>query len=72
MNSWLGGFESILKRMKPGNFNWFLHTMLFYHTRNVLEKAKQKKKKEDDGDDDDDDGDDGDDGDNGDDGDGDV
>jgi hypothetical protein len=28
--------------MKPMNFNWFLHTILFYHTRNVLEKAKQK------------------------------
>jgi hypothetical protein len=52
LNSWLGGFESILKRMKPGNFNWFLHTMLFYHTRNVLKKAKQK---DDDDDDDDDD-----------------
>ncbi|KAF8871465.1 hypothetical protein BD779DRAFT_1613941 [Infundibulicybe gibba] len=25
LNSWLGGFESILKRMTPGNFNWFLH-----------------------------------------------
>ena len=59
LNSWLGGFESILKRMKPGNFNWFLHTMLFYHTRNVL--AKQKKKKEKDDDDDSDDSDDGDD-----------
>ena len=52
LNSWLGGFESILKCMKPGNFNWFLHTMLFYHTRNVLEKAKQKKKSENDDDDD--------------------
>ena len=42
--------------MKPGNFNWFLHTMLFYHTRNVL--AKQEKKKENNNDDDDDDDDD--------------
>ena len=23
LNSWLGGYESILKRMTPGNFNWF-------------------------------------------------
>ena len=38
--------------MKPGNFNWFLHTMLFYHTRNVLEKAKQKKMNKNDDDDD--------------------
>ena len=44
LNSWLGGFESILKRMKPGNFNWFLHTMLFYHTQQVLAKAEEKKK----------------------------
>ena len=58
LNSWLGGFESILKRMKPGNFNWFLHTMLFYHTRNVLKRAKEKKKKENDDNDDDDDDDD--------------
>ena len=45
LNSWLGGFELILKRMKPGNFNWFLHTMLFYHTRHILEKAIRKKNK---------------------------
>ena len=38
LNSWLGGFELILKHMKSGNFNWFLNTMLFYHTRHVLEK----------------------------------
>ena len=29
LNSWLSGFESILKQMKIGNFDWFLHTMLF-------------------------------------------
>jgi hypothetical protein len=46
LNSWLGGFESILKRMVPGNFNWFLHTMLFYHTRYVLEKQERKRKNE--------------------------
>ena len=45
LNSWLGGFESILKRMKPGNFNWFLHTMLFYHTQKVLSKAEEKMKR---------------------------
>ena len=43
LNAWLGGFESILKRMTPGNFDWFLHTMLFYHTQHVLEKQKEKK-----------------------------
>lgn len=41
MNSWLGGFESILKRMKTGNFDWFLHAMLFYHTQHVIQKQKQ-------------------------------
>jgi hypothetical protein len=44
VNAWLGGFESILKRMKPGNFNWFLHTMLFYHTKHVITQQKQKAK----------------------------
>ncbi|TFK38839.1 hypothetical protein BDQ12DRAFT_605108 [Crucibulum laeve] len=38
LNAWLGGFESILKRMTPSNFNWFLHTVLFYHTVHVIEK----------------------------------
>lgn len=27
LNAWLGGFESILKRMTPGNFSWFLHVI---------------------------------------------
>ena len=47
LNAWLGGFDSILKRMVPGNFNWFLHTMLFYHTRYVLEKQNRRRKNED-------------------------
>lgn len=38
LNSWIGGFESILKRMTPGKFNWFLHTMLFLQTQYVLNK----------------------------------
>ena len=29
--------------MVPGNFDWFLHTMLFYHTRHVIEKQNSKK-----------------------------
>jgi len=28
--------------MAVGNFNWFLHTMLFVHTERVIEKKKQK------------------------------
>jgi hypothetical protein len=30
--------------MVPGNFNWFLHTMLFYHTRYVLEKQDRRRR----------------------------
>ena len=66
LNGWIGGFDSILKRMTIDNFNWFLHVMLFYHTQNVLEKIKEKEEKtrnginnnnENDSDDDDGDGD---------------
>jgi len=42
LNAWIGGFELILRRMTVGNFNWFLHSMLFYHTQMVLEKQQQK------------------------------
>jgi len=60
LNGWIGGFESILERMTIDNFNWFLHVMLFYHTRNVLDKIKEreekKKKNQEFSDDDDDDG----------------
>jgi hypothetical protein len=48
LNAWLGGYQSILKRMTPGNFNWFLHSMLFYHTKHVLLKQKVQKKREED------------------------
>jgi hypothetical protein len=37
LNSWLGGFESILKGMTISNFNWFLHAMLFCHTKYVID-----------------------------------
>jgi hypothetical protein len=40
--------------MTPGNFNWFLHSMLFYHTQYVLEKQKKKEVNEQNNDDDDD------------------
>ncbi|KAF8995259.1 hypothetical protein BDQ17DRAFT_1392279 [Cyathus striatus] len=33
INSWLGGFESIMKHMTPSNFNWFIHSIIFYHTQ---------------------------------------
>ena len=38
INDWIGGFEFILKKMTPSNFNWFLHSMLFYHTQHVINK----------------------------------
>jgi hypothetical protein len=41
LNGWIGGFDSILKRMTQTNFNWFLHVMLFYHTQNVLNKQAE-------------------------------
>ena len=43
LNAWLGGYQSILKHMTPGNFNWFLHAMLFYHTKYVIRKQTIKK-----------------------------
>jgi len=46
LNSWLGGYESILKRTTPGNFDWFLHAMIYYHTKHVLRKQDIKRKTE--------------------------
>ncbi|PPQ86498.1 hypothetical protein CVT26_008260, partial [Gymnopilus dilepis] len=43
LNAWLGGFESILKRMTPGNFDWFLHVILLYHTIQVIQKQERKQ-----------------------------
>jgi hypothetical protein len=31
--------------MTPQNFNWFLHTMLFYHTRNVIKNQVNRARK---------------------------
>ena len=47
LNAWLGGFETILRKMTVGNFDWFLHTMLFYHTQMILEKQKKRSLKDD-------------------------
>ena len=46
LDAWLGGFELILKRMTSENFNWFLHTMLFYHTMQILRKQSNKRQNE--------------------------
>jgi hypothetical protein len=40
--------------MLPGNFDWFLHTMLFYHTRYVLQKQDRKRESQDNDDEDED------------------
>jgi hypothetical protein len=32
--------------MTPGNFSWFLHTVLFYH-KYVLKNKRRKKEKQD-------------------------
>jgi hypothetical protein len=37
LNAWLGGFET-MRKMTVGNSNWFLHTMLSYHTKLVIER----------------------------------
>jgi hypothetical protein len=31
--------------MIPSNFDWFLHSMLFYHTENILRKQQIRKEK---------------------------
>ncbi|KAF8154649.1 hypothetical protein B0H34DRAFT_676387 [Crassisporium funariophilum] len=40
------GFDSIFRCMTPGNFNWFLHTMLFYHTQYVPKRQFQKEQRQ--------------------------
>jgi hypothetical protein len=58
LNAWLGGYESILKCMTVGNFNWFLHSMLFCHTNFVLARQARRTEKDDESSEDDDDDDD--------------
>ena len=43
--------------MTPSNFNWFLHAMLFYHTRLVIKKQEAKTEEEDEDEDEEDRGD---------------
>jgi hypothetical protein len=43
LNAWLGGFEPVLRRMTIDNFNWFLHTMLVYHTKQVITQISCKE-----------------------------
>src|ERR1700760_2181847 len=50
LNAWLGGYESILRKMTAGNVNWFLHTMLCLHSQMVIEKQAGKDDDEEDSD----------------------
>jgi len=38
--------------MTPNNFNWFLHSLLFFHTQRVIKAQQDKAKKSEDDDDD--------------------
>ena len=31
--------------MTPSNFDWFIHAMLFYHTKYVIKRQHNKKQK---------------------------
>ena len=41
LNSWIAGYLQILKHMSADNFMWFLHSMLYFHTKQVI--CKQQK-----------------------------
>jgi hypothetical protein len=58
LNAWIGGFQSILNRMTPNDFKWYLHALLFIHTQRVIKRQMDKveDEEEDEGDDDDDEG----------------
>ena len=32
--------------MTPNNFNWFLHTLLFFHTERVIKAQREKAAKQ--------------------------
>ena len=38
LNAWLSGFIQILKCMSIDNFRWFLHSMLYFHTKQIISK----------------------------------
>lgn len=42
LNSWLAGYAQILKRMTAFNFRWFLHAILYFHTKRILRKQAEK------------------------------
>ncbi|TEB11403.1 hypothetical protein FA13DRAFT_1652896 [Coprinellus micaceus] len=42
LNAWLAGFAQILRCMTAINFQWFLHAMLYLHTKRVLQRQAEK------------------------------
>ena len=46
LNAWLGGFDNIMRRMTSWNFDWFLQSMLFYHTKQVMKRQEKKRSSE--------------------------
>jgi hypothetical protein len=42
LNAWISGFAQLLKRMTITNFCWFLHAMLYRHTKRVIRKQAEK------------------------------
>jgi hypothetical protein len=55
LNSWIGGFQSILNWMAPNNFKWYLHVLLFLHTQWVIKRQMAKVRDEGDKDENDED-----------------
>ncbi|KAF6742058.1 hypothetical protein DFP72DRAFT_994661 [Ephemerocybe angulata] len=43
LNSWIAGYEQILKRMTVSNFYWFLHSVLYLHMKRVLQKQADRQ-----------------------------
>jgi hypothetical protein len=41
LNSWIAGYLQILKCMTADNFMWFLHSMLYFHTKQVIRKQQK-------------------------------
>ena len=38
LNAWISGFQTILKQMVISNFKWYLHSLLYLHTKKVLQR----------------------------------
>lgn len=45
LNSWLASYHGILKRMIISNFKWYIHCLLYLHTKKVLKKQAKRAAK---------------------------